>query len=74
MTSGALGWKDRLWSLLQTAQLSSRLPGTNVMGAREGFWDCHWLALVLLVAKPSHMGVDVDGLACRLHRPTTCGR
>jgi hypothetical protein len=25
-----------------------------------------------LVAKFSHMGVDVDGLACLLHRPTTC--
>jgi hypothetical protein len=22
-----------------------------------------------LVAKPSHVGVDVDGLACPLHRP-----
>jgi hypothetical protein len=25
-----------------------------------------------LVAKPSYVGVDVDGLACSLHRPTTC--
>jgi hypothetical protein len=25
-----------------------------------------------LVAKPSHVGVDVDGLACPLHRPTAC--
>jgi hypothetical protein len=23
-----------------------------------------------LAAKPSHVGVDVDGLACPLHRPT----
>jgi hypothetical protein len=25
-----------------------------------------------LVAKPSHMGIDVDGLACLLHHPTIC--
>jgi hypothetical protein len=27
-----------------------------------------------LVAKSSHVGVDVDGLACPLHRPMTCSR
>jgi hypothetical protein len=26
-----------------------------------------------LDAKPSHVGADVDGLACRLHRPMDCG-
>jgi hypothetical protein len=25
-----------------------------------------------LTAKPPHVGVGVDGLACLLHRPTTC--
>jgi hypothetical protein len=25
-----------------------------------------------LAAKPSHMGIDVDGLACLLHHPTSC--
>jgi hypothetical protein len=25
-----------------------------------------------LDAKPSHVGVDVDGIACSLHRPTVC--
>jgi hypothetical protein len=30
-----------------------------------------WCRL-FLVAKPSHMGVDIDGLSCSLHRPTTC--
>jgi hypothetical protein len=25
-----------------------------------------------LLAKSSHVRVDVDGLACPLHRPTTC--
>jgi hypothetical protein len=24
------------------------------------------------LAKPSHVGVDVDGLACPMHRHTTC--
>jgi hypothetical protein len=27
-----------------------------------------------MVAKPSHVGVNVDGLACPLHRPMTCNR
>jgi hypothetical protein len=27
-----------------------------------------------LISKPSHVGVDVDRLACPLHRPTVCGR
>jgi hypothetical protein len=25
-----------------------------------------------LAAKPSHVGVNVDGLACPLHHPTSC--
>jgi hypothetical protein len=29
--------------------------------------------MLYLVAKPSHVGVDVDGLACSLHHPTACG-
>jgi hypothetical protein len=27
-----------------------------------------------MVAKPSHVVVNVDGLACPLHHPTVCGR
>jgi hypothetical protein len=27
-----------------------------------------------LAANPSHVGVDVDGVACPLHRPMTCSR
>jgi hypothetical protein len=27
-----------------------------------------------LTAKPSHVGVDVNRLACPLHRPMFCGR
>jgi hypothetical protein len=30
--------------------------------------------MLYLVAKPSHVGADVDGLACSLHRPTICYR
>jgi hypothetical protein len=30
-------------------------------------WPC-------LVAKPSHMGVDVDGVACPLYYPMACSR
>jgi hypothetical protein len=29
----------------------------------------HWL---YMAAKSSHVGVDVDGLACPLHHPTAC--
>jgi hypothetical protein len=30
--------------------------------------------MLYLAAKPSHMGGDVDGLACSLHPPTICSR
>jgi hypothetical protein len=30
-------------------------------------WHCHYLA-----SKPSHVGVDVDGLAYLMHCPTFC--
>jgi hypothetical protein len=73
MMGGALGWKYWLWSSLQAAQLSSWLLGVDVAGAQDGFWSCHHLALLRLVAKPSHMGADVDGLAYHLHSPTNCG-
>jgi hypothetical protein len=29
--------------------------------------------MLYLIVKPSHMGADVDGLACSLHRPTAGG-
>jgi hypothetical protein len=32
--------------------------------------DIVMLRRLYLAAKTSHMGVDVDGLACPLHRPT----
>jgi hypothetical protein len=39
------------------------MPGT-ILG------DAVVLCLLYLAAKPSHMGVNVDGLVCPLHRPT----
>jgi hypothetical protein len=44
-----------------------------VASAKDGFWGCHCLALLRLVAKPSHMGVDADDPARCLHQPTKCG-
>jgi hypothetical protein len=44
-----------------------------VDGARDGFWGCHGLALLRLVAKTYHVGADVDEIACRLYYPTNCG-
>jgi hypothetical protein len=73
MMSGARGWKDRLWSSLQYARLSCRLLGDDVVGVQDVFWRSCRLALLHLVAKPSHVGVDVDGLACRLRCPTNYG-
>jgi hypothetical protein len=64
---GALGWKYRLCSSLQAARLSSWLPGIEVADAWDCFWGRHHLALLRLVAKPSHVGASVDGLACRLY-------
>jgi hypothetical protein len=66
MTCGALGLKYRLWTLLYAAWLSSRLTGVDVAGDRDDIWGCHHLALLRLFAKPSHMGVDLEGLACHL--------
>jgi hypothetical protein len=54
MMSGAPGWKDQLWSSLESARLTCWLPGVDVVGAQDNFWCCHHLALLHLVAKPSH--------------------
>jgi hypothetical protein len=56
-----------LLSLDKDAWLSARLLGVDVTGARDGSWSC-----LCLAAMPSHMGADVDGLACFLHCPTVC--
>jgi hypothetical protein len=54
-------------------RLSSRLLGIDVASAQDGFWGCHRLALLRLLAKPSHVGVDVDKLPCHLCYPTNYG-
>jgi hypothetical protein len=51
-----------------------------LLGSRALRWTVPWTVLVdialwhrlYLVAKPSHVGVDVDGLAYPLHHPMTC--
>jgi hypothetical protein len=73
MMSGVPGWKDRLRSSLQTAWLSSRLSGADLVGAWDDFLGYRRLALLCLVAKPSHVGGFMDRLACRLRCPTNCG-
>jgi hypothetical protein len=42
--------------------------GTEVDDAQDGSWRRCFVTLLYLAAKPAHMGVDVDGLACPLHR------
>jgi hypothetical protein len=60
-------------SLDKDARLSSRLPGVDVVGARDSSWSCLHFIWLYLAAKPSHLGSDMDGLACSLHRPMVCG-
>jgi hypothetical protein len=48
---------------------SSWFPGAEVAGVQDGSWSRHCFAWLYLAAKPSHMGADVDGLACLLHCP-----
>jgi hypothetical protein len=40
--------------------------------AREGSRRHCFVMCPCLAAKSSHVGVDVDGLACPLHHPMTC--
>jgi hypothetical protein len=39
------------------------LPGAEVAGAWNNFWSHRYFIGLYLTAKPSHMGVDLDGLA-----------
>jgi hypothetical protein len=52
---------------------SSWLPSADVDGAWDGSWGCLYITLLYLGAKSSHVGVDMDGIACHLHRRTDCG-
>jgi hypothetical protein len=48
--------------------------GAEVDDARDGSWRRCFTMLLYLAAKPTHVGVDLDGLACPLHRPMACSR
>jgi hypothetical protein len=48
-------------------------PGRGVADARDGSWSYRYFAWLYLTTKPAHLGVDMDGLACPLYGPTTCG-
>jgi hypothetical protein len=74
MTSGA----PYLRRLVRRGQLklpwcSSWLPGVlgaEVDDAQNDSWGGNFEAWLYMAAKPSHLRVDVDGLACPLHHPT----
>jgi hypothetical protein len=42
--------------------------------AQDSSWRCCFTVWLYLAAKPSHMGVDVDRLACPLYYPTAYSR
>jgi hypothetical protein len=46
--------------------------GAEVNDAQDGSLRRCFTVWLYLATKPSHVGVDVDRLACLLHRPTTC--
>jgi hypothetical protein len=55
------------YSMAKKRQHSSWLPGVlgaEVADARDGSWRRCFATWLYLAAKPSHVGVDVDGLAC----------
>jgi hypothetical protein len=54
------------WRVLP--ECSSWFLGTEVDGARDTSWRHHCFTQLYLIAKPSHVGVNVDGLAYPLHR------
>jgi hypothetical protein len=42
----------------------SSVLGAKVDNTRDDSWRCSFVARLYLAAKPSHVGVDVGGLAC----------
>jgi hypothetical protein len=48
------------------------VPGCWGGGCMGQFLEPPCLVMLYLAAKPSHVWVDVDGLACSLHRATVC--
>jgi hypothetical protein len=49
--------------------------GWGFLGILLSYWVLrrYYFAWLYLAAKPSYVGVDMDGLACPLHCPTICG-
>jgi hypothetical protein len=48
--------------------------GAKLDDAQDGSWRRCFMAWLSLAAKPSHVGIDVDGLACPLYCPMACSR
>jgi hypothetical protein len=55
------------------AQLPSGLLGVNVAGVGNDSWSYLCFILRCLATKPSHVGANVNALACFLYHPTVCG-
>jgi hypothetical protein len=47
--------------------------GAEVDDAQDGSRIRCLVALLYLAAKPGHVGIYADGLACPLHHPMACG-
>jgi hypothetical protein len=59
-------------SLDKDAWLPAGPPCADVVGARDGSWSHICFIWLCLAAKPSHVGADMDELACFLHHPMVC--
>jgi hypothetical protein len=59
------------WALWCSSWFLSILS-SEVDDARDGSWRHYFTVWLYLAAKPSHVGVDMDGLAYPLHRLTAC--
>jgi hypothetical protein len=62
------GWTG----LLESSSGLLSVPGVEVDDARDDSWRRCFVASAYLPTKPSHVGVDVDGLAYPLHHHMTC--
>jgi hypothetical protein len=80
MISGAQSRESRLWLPWHFSGLPGVLGATSgllgVLGeevdnARDVSWRGNFVKRLYLPAKPSHVGIDVDGLDYPLHRSTT---
>jgi hypothetical protein len=56
--------------LLECSSLLSGFLDADVDDTRDDSCRGSFMVWLYLVAKPSHVGIDVDGLSCPLHRPT----